>query len=76
MPDRRRHKIFLAAAPALSIAVAKIVIDRVVENSKRWNQWIYGVAVPVSALAWFYHLMTFSRNFSITELHWGRPAYS
>ena len=67
---------FLAVAPALSTGVAKIVIDRVVENPKHRNRWMYVVVVPISTLAWFYFLIVFPRDFSFTGSYWGRPAYS
>lgn len=68
--------LLLAVVPALLTGVAKIVIDRVTENPKYRTRWIYGVAVPVSTLAWFYYLMVFPRDFSFTGSYWGRPAYS
>lgn len=68
---------FFLAVPAASLTgVAKIVIDKAVENPKYRAPWIYGVAVPVSTLAWFYYLLVYPRDFSFTGSYWGKPAYS
>ncbi len=66
----------LAVAPATLTGVAKIVINRFVKGPKHRAGWIYGVAVPVSTLAWFYYLEVHPREFSFTGPNWGRPAYS
>jgi len=70
------YAFFLAIAPATLTGVAKVVIDLVVENPKHRKRWIYGVAVPVSTLAWVYYLFVFPSDFSFTGSHWGRPAYA
>lgn len=70
------YVFFLTVPPATLTGVAKIVIDRVVKAPKYRKPWIYGVAVPVSTLAWFYYLLVFPRNFSLTGSYWGRPAYA
>lgn len=70
------YGFLMAIAPATLTGVVKVIIDRVVENPKYRAWWIYGVAVPVSTLAWFYYLFVFPADFSFTGSHWGRPAYS
>ena len=66
----------LAVVPAFLTGVAKIVIERVMENPRYRSRIMYGVVVPLSTLAWFYYLMVFPRDFSFTGSYWGRPAYS
>ena len=66
----------LAVVPAFLTGVAKIVIERVMENPRYRSRIMYGVVVPLSTLAWFYYLMVFPRGFSFTGSYWGRPAYS
>ena len=70
------YGFFLAVPPATLTGLAKIVIDRVVTNSKHRERWIYGFAVPVSTLAWFYYLFVSPSDFSFTGSYWGNPAYS
>ena len=66
----------LAVVPAFFTGVAKIVIERVMDNPRYRSRIMYGVVVPLSTLAWFYYLMVFPRDFSFTGSYWGRPAYS
>ena len=66
----------LAVVPAFLTGVAKIVIERVMDNPRYRSRIMYGVVVPLSTLAWFYYLMVFPRDFSFTGSYWGRPAYS
>jgi len=70
------YGLFLAIPPATLTGLAKIVIYRVVKNSKHQERWIYGFAVPVSTLTWFYYLFMYPSDFSFTGSHWGTPAYS
>lgn len=70
------YGFFLALAPAALTGLAKVLIDRVVENPEHRERWIYGVAVPISTMAWLYYLIVHPSDFSFTESYWGRPAYS
>ena len=70
------YGFLLAVAPATLTGVVKVFIDNVVETPKYRERWIYGVAVPVSTLAWFYYLMVYPNVVSFTESYWGKSVYS
>ena len=70
------YGFFLAVAPATFTGLTKVVIDRVVEKPRHRERWIYGLAVPLSTVAWFYYLMVFPSDFSFAGTIWGKPAYS